>query len=262
MGSEKNESGLQNTSIVRGFGVLEAFDRGRTNLTLTQLVQLTGLEKSAVQRFTATLVELGYLRKDPVRRDYTLAPKLLHLGTSYLRTNPLIERATPYLTEWSREHNETINLGELDGTDLILSYRLAARRIVSPDISIGSRFPWHVTSSGQAIAAFMEKNQRMDLIARSKLESRAVNTIIDKKALATRLDQIKQQGFAVCVQESSEEDISIAAPIFDSHGSVVAAVATGVLIPFWTPDDAVNKLVPQMRLLAKAITGLTRNGQR
>jgi IclR family pca regulon transcriptional regulator len=259
--STTNDSALHNASIVKGFRVLEAFDRGRAALTLTQLVEITGLEKSAVQRFTATLVELGYLRKDPVRRHYTISPRLLHLGTSYLRTNPLVERAMPYLLEWSREHNETINLGELDGLDVIISYRFRTRQVVSSDIAIGSRFPWHVTSIGQAVVAFLPEDQRGDLLDRSKLTAHAARTITDKKDLAAKLEQVRQQGYSFCEGESYDEDVSIAAPVFNSEGQVTAAVATAVLLTKWTPQSAKEKLASSVSLLAKAITGLTRNSE-
>jgi len=260
MASSRTDSLLHNASIVKGFRVLEAFDGRRAALTLTQLIEITGLDKSAVQRFTATLVELGYLRKDPVRRHYTLAPRLLHLGTSYLRTSPLIDRATPYLLEWSREHNETIHFGELDGLDVIISY-LYTRQLVSYDITIGTCFPWHVTSIGQAIVAFLPEDQRADLLRRSKLTPHGSHTITDKKVLAAKLDQVRQQGYSFCEGESYDEDLSIAAPVFNSEGQVIAAVATAVLLTKWTPQEVKEKLAPSVRLLAKAITGSKRNGE-
>jgi DNA-binding IclR family transcriptional regulator len=244
-----------NASIAKGFRVLEAFKRGHAALTLTQLVEITGLEKSAVQRLTATLVELGYLRKDPVRKHYEVAPRLLHLGTSYLRTNPLIERARPYLLEWSRDHNETINFGELQGTQVIITYRFRTRQFVRTDFALGSSYPWHISSIGQTIVAFMPEEKRNEILDKSELIPYTNYTITDKSKLLNKLDQITRDGFVLCEKESYEEDLAIAAPIFDSKGSIAASVSTAVLLTQWTSQEARENLVYSVRLLAKAITG-------
>ena len=86
---------LFNNSLQRGLQILEAFENGHQTLGLTELVEMTGIEKSAVQRLTSTLVAMGMLLKDARTRRYMPAPGLVRLGSVYLRGNPLIERATP-----------------------------------------------------------------------------------------------------------------------------------------------------------------------
>jgi DNA-binding IclR family transcriptional regulator len=251
------ESVLHNASIAKGIRVLEAFNgKDSAALTLMQLVAITGLDKSAVQRFTATLVDLGYLRKDPVRRHYSVAPKLLHLGTSYIRNNPLIERAAPYLLEWHRDHDETISLVELDGRQAIFNHRIRSRKIVSTEFSIGSYAPWHASAGGQVVAAYLPEAELTDLIDRSELTSYTANTITDKKALAKRLAQVRRRGYSLCVGEWYEHDISLGAPVLGPGGQVVAAVVAAVLSPKWKPREAEDKLASSLCLLATAISGL------
>ena len=255
--SPKNTSALHNASIVKGLSVLEAFNqKGCSVLSLTQLVGITGLEKSAVQRFTATLVELGYLRKDPVRRHYAVAPKLLQLGTSYLRNNPLIERAAPYLLEWNRDHGETISLVEMDGAQVIFTHRLRSRKIVSTDFSVGSYAPWHASAGGQVIAAYLPADGQVALMAAAPLAAYTGNTITGKSALRERLRQVRQRGYSRCVGEWYDHDISFGAPVFGTDGKVIAAVVAAVLSTKWKPDDAEEKLAPSLRILAKAVSGL------
>jgi IclR family pca regulon transcriptional regulator len=249
-----SESGLHNSSIVKGLQVLEAFDRGRSPLTLTQLVALTGLEKSAVQRFTATLVRLGYLRKDPVLKAYAPAPRLLHLGTSYLRTSALVERAMPHLLAWSREFGETVNVCELDGQEIVVTYRFGNRQVVSSDIMIGSTMPWYATSVGQAIAAFLPPAKRDLLLAGTRFVRQAQGTITSRTALLERLSAVRRDGFAFAQAESYDEDISMSAPIFGPTGEVVAAASVAVLRTRWTAEEARERWASHVCQLAKSIS--------
>lgn len=248
------DPGLKNSSIVKGLQVLEVFDRNRSPLTLTQIVALTGLEKSAVQRFTATLVRLGYLRKDPALKVYAPAPRLLHLGTSYLRTSPLVERALPRLLAWSRDHEETVNVCELAGQEIIVTYRFGNRQVVSPEILIGSTMPWYATSVGQAIAAFLGKDQRAELLAGTRLLRQAARTITSRALLVERLERVRADGFAFCESECYDEDISMSAPIFGPTGEVVAAASIAVLRTRWRAREARDRWVPQVIELARSIS--------
>jgi DNA-binding IclR family transcriptional regulator len=251
------EPQLHNASIAKGLRVLEAFNnKDCAALTLMQLVAITGLEKSAVQRFTATLVELGYLRKDPVRRSYSVAPKLLHLGTSYVRNYPLIERAAPYLLEWHRDHDETINLVELDGSQVIFDLRIRSRKIVTTDFSVGSYAPWHASAGGQVIAAWLSEQERAELMSNTELTRYTANTLTDRKAVDKRLAQVRKRGYSLCVGEWYDHDISLGAPVLGPGGRVVAAVVTAVVSPKWKPREAEEKLAASLCLLAKAIGGL------
>jgi DNA-binding IclR family transcriptional regulator len=255
-------SKLFNTSLERGLQILAAFDRGQRSLGLMQLVAMTGLEKTAVQRFTATLVALGYLRKDPVTRRYALAPRILRLGASFLRGNPLIERAVPYMLSCNREIGETVNLGVLDESDLIIVARIPGRHLVSPNVGLGSSFPWHVSALGQALVACLPKPERGRLVAAVTFTRFASGTIMDRADLAARLDQGLERGLVVARDETCEGDVSIACPVFDASSQVVAAV--GISCPR-RPAGDLRDLEGAVRALAGAVSsdqGLARSAGR
>lgn len=220
----KPESKLFNSSLERGLQILAAFDRGQRSLGLMQLVDMTGLEKTAVQRFTATLVAMGYLQKDPITRHYTLAPRILRLGASFLRGNPLIERAVPYMLSCNKEIGETVNLAMFDGADIILVARIPGRNLVSPNVGLGSSFPWHVSALGQVMVAFLPKQERERLVGDVTFVRYASRTIMDRDALLERLESAREQGVVVAQDETFEGDVSIAAPVFDTASGVTAAV--------------------------------------
>jgi len=233
--------------------VLAVFDEGHRSLGLAQIVAMTGLEKSAVQRFTQTLVDLQYLHKDPQTRRYSLSPRLLRLGSSYLRGNPLIERATPYLLNCNRETSETINLGVLDGDDVTLIARVPGRETLTPNVGLGSSFPWHTSVLGQVIAAYLPADDLAARLAGVNFVRYARYTIMDAKTLQARLAQIRQDGFVMATSEVYDGDISVAAPVADYSGRIVAAVSIVVLQSSWNEEKAA-RLLPVVRELAHAIS--------
>lgn len=247
----KPDSKLFNSSLERGLQILAAFDRGQRHLGLMQLVEMTGLEKTAVQRFTATLVAMGYLRKDPVTRRYALAPRILRLGASFLRGNPLIERAVPYMLSCNKEIGETVNLATLDGSDIILVGRIPGRNLVSPNVGLGSSFPWQISALGQAIVAFLPKAAREQLVGSVKFVRYASRTIMDKATLLERLESAREHGMVVAQDETFEGDVSIASPVFDAASGVVAAV--NVTSPRKTEEE-VASLRRIVRQLAASIS--------
>ena len=102
-------------ALARGVSVLRAFSEGRPAMTLPELAEATGLSKSSVQRFTHTLWTLGYLRKDPASKKFSLGPWSLELGMKYVQTSPLVLGGNPFLHSLNRNCQETCSLAEPDG---------------------------------------------------------------------------------------------------------------------------------------------------
>lgn len=245
---------LFNSSLEKGLGVLQAFGDGRPNLTLTQIAAVTGLEKSAAQRFTATLVTLGYLHKDAATRQYSLTSRVLQLGASYLRNHALLERATPYMLEWNSQHGEAVNLAELEGTDVIFLVRYRSRFVVNPNIVIGSKFAWYISALGQAIVAYKTPEERKRILDATKPVPYASRTLLTRDDLERRLEDVRRNRFAITHKESFETEISIAAPVFGPTGAVIAAVGTAANATQSTVEQARERLAPAIQELAWAVS--------
>ena len=143
------------TSLEKGLRVLYAFQNLHRALGLTEIAAVTGLSVSAVQRFVHTWQALGYLRKEPGSRRYTLAPRLLDFSCMYQQTSGLVAVAMPHLIALSEQCQETVNLLEPDGTDLLYVARLPRHEIRYPAGVIGARIPAFCTSGGRAILAYL-----------------------------------------------------------------------------------------------------------
>lgn len=244
---------LFSTSLERGLLILAAFSEGGQTLGLTQLVDRTKIEKTAAQRFLSTLVATGYLQKDKVTRRYSLSAKMLHLGAGFLRGNALVERATPYMLNCNKDLGETVNLGVLEGSDVILIARIPSREVISPQIGLGSSFPWHVSGLGQAIVAYLPEEQRRAMIGDVRFARRASNTIMDRDTLHERLEDIRKSGSVVAFNENFDGDITVAAPVFDAAHQVAAAVNIVVTPQRWSIERA-DTLRPSVLLLASALS--------
>ena len=242
------------SSVEKAFQILGAFESRQRSLSLTEIAEISGLDKSAAQRFTYTLAALGYLKKDRDARRYTIGPKILSLGMIYMRTDPLVARARHQLYELNKVLDCTVNMSELDDTDVIYVVRFPGRRVVTVDVVLGMRRPAFCAASGRAILATMPDDAAADILARSNLAPLTAFTKTDPKALMTEIRRARKQGFALTMQETALGDISIAAPIRRADGSCMAAINLSVSSNEWTALAAARKFGPVIMDAASAVS--------
>jgi len=171
-----------------------------------------------------------------------------------LRNDYLIDKAFPYLLEASKRTDETINLTELDDTEVIYVSRLPSRNIITADIVLGQRLPAFCTAPGRAMLAGLPQEEAVDVIARSERERRTNFTVTDPGEINNQLAVIRHKGYAISNQETFIGDLSVAAPVRNHAGEVIAAVNIAVPHPRWSMDQAEEMLPPVVLETARAIT--------
>ncbi len=144
--SENDRDYIQ--SIERGFAVLTAFDEKNPNPSLADLAAETGLSRPAVRRILLTLQKLGYVTGNNSR--WSLTPRVLSIGQHFSASHALTEAALPRLLEIAEHTHESASLGVLDGVDVVYAARVPVRRIMSINVSVGTRVPAYATSMGRA----------------------------------------------------------------------------------------------------------------
>lgn len=209
-------------SLERGLAVIRAFDADRSALTLSDVARATGLTRAAARRFLLTLVDLGYVRTDG--RLFSLTPRVLELGYSYLSGQTLPQLAQPHLERLSRTVHESTSVSVLDGTDIVYVARVPTARIMSVAITVGTRFPAYATSMGRVLLAGLPTAQLDTYLAAVRPEPLTSRTIRDADALRAELDTVRRQGWALVDQELEDGLRAVAAPITDRSGGLVAAV--------------------------------------
>ena len=212
------------TSLARGLAVIRGFTQQKRSLTISQLSQRTGIPRAAVRRCLYTLSRLGLVASED-GRTFALRPKILGLGHAYLSSTTLASSAQPVLDRISDVLHESSSIALLDGDEILYVARSSTtRRIMSVDLGIGTRLPAYCTSMGRVLLAHLAPSERDDYFARVKLVAHTSKTQIAPDKLRNDLDAVVSAGYAIVDQELELGLRSIAVPVRDLAGKVVAAM--------------------------------------
>ncbi|WP_246635453.1 IclR family transcriptional regulator domain-containing protein [Actinoplanes hulinensis] len=238
-------------SLERGLAVIRAFDARNPELTLSDVARACGLTRAAARRFLLTLTDLGYVRTDG--RLFSLAPRILELGYSYLSSLSLPEVAEPHLERLVAEVRESSSMSVLDGDDIVYVARVPTSRIMRVAINVGTRFPAYATSMGRVMLAALSEPELDAYLARVKLERLTDRTICTPDTLRAELRQVHLQGHSIVDQELEEGLRAIAAPIRDRTGAATGAVNVSVHAARATVDEIRERLLPPLLAATAAI---------
>jgi IclR family transcriptional regulator, pca regulon regulatory protein len=239
-------------SIERGFAVLLAFDEDLPNPSLAELAAVTGLSRPAVRRILLTLQRLGYVRAEGSR--WRLTPRVLSIGQHYSGSNAMIEVAQPHLLALAEQTGESASLAALDGAEVVYVARVPVRRIMSINVSIGTRVPAHATSMGRALLAWAPQPVVERVIAESGLRPLTAHTITDPERFRAALRAVREQGWSIVAEELEEGLLSAAAPVRDGSGAVVAALASSTSSGRSDPERLASEVVPLLVETAERIS--------
>ncbi|HEY5788759.1 MAG TPA: IclR family transcriptional regulator C-terminal domain-containing protein [Microlunatus sp.] len=209
-------------SLARGLQVITAFDSDRSRMSLSEVAVATGLSRASARRFLHTLVELGYVRTDG--KQFELTPHVLRLGTAYLSGLGLPQLAQPHLERLSADVGESTSAAVLDGTEIVYVARVSTRRIMTVGITVGTRFPAFATSMGRVLLAYQGAEELDDYFLTADLRPPTPRTLHTESELRPLLAEVAAQGWAEVDQELEVGLFSLAAPVRDVDGAVVAAI--------------------------------------
>ncbi|GAA4903165.1 IclR family transcriptional regulator [Actinomycetospora succinea] len=220
--SSSGESVLER--VVR---VLEAFTPSDRALTVGELSRRAGLPAATGSRMVADMVEHGLLARDADRR-VRVGTRLWELASRASPTLSLRELAMPVLEELHGHVGHHVQLGVLDGEQVLFVERLSADQAVINYTRIAARLPLHASSSGEVLLAHAPADLQEQVLA-GPLARFTPFTITDPAVLRRRLADIRRDGFVVCCGFLHPEATGIAVPVRDEHRQVAAAVS--VIVP-------------------------------
>lgn len=239
-------------SFARGLSVIRSFSAEAPAQTLSEVAATTGLSRATARRFLHTLVDLGYAVN--IDTQFQLTPRVLELGSSYLSALTLPAIAQPRLEVLSREVGESSSMSVLDGADIIYVCRVPVRRIMTVNITIGTRFPAYATSMGRVLLAGLsepELTRLLNLTPPEQLTSRSLSTT---SAIREEVAATRERGWALVDQELEPGLRSLAAPIFDADGAVVAAINLSTQSASHAVEDIRRDFLPQLLDTARTIS--------
>src|ERR1700746_872518 len=240
------------TSLARGLAVIQAFSQRRHHLTISQVSTTTGLSRAAVRRCLYTLAKLGFAGSDD-NRHFFLRPRILALGHSYISSMPLATAAQPILEHFSRLMHESCSIATLDGLDIVYVARANVTRIMSIDLGVGSRLPAFCTSMGRAILANLPPEELETVLARVEFKRYTERTITNPAKLTQALRQIRRDGYSIIDQELEHGLRSMAVPIQNPSGKVVAALNIGAHAQRVSIQEMQTKFLPHLRAAAQEL---------
>jgi IclR family pca regulon transcriptional regulator len=246
-------------SLARGLAVIRAFDAEHPRRTLSDVARHTDLTRATARRFLLTLAELGYVRTDG--SVFWLTPRVLELGYSYLSSLSLPELAGPHLEALAERVRESSSVSILDGDDVVYVARVPVRRIMTVSINIGTRFPAYATSMGRVLLAGLAPVELDAYLERVRFTALTERTVLTPAKLRAELERVRTDGYSVVDQELEAGLRSLAAPIRDESGAVIAAVNISTQSARYTAAQVEADLVPAVRATAEAITVDLRRSQ-
>ncbi|MFJ8310776.1 MULTISPECIES: IclR family transcriptional regulator C-terminal domain-containing protein [unclassified Streptomyces] len=238
-------------SLARGLTVLTAFGAGRAELSLSAVAEATGLARATARRALITLEHLGLVATHG--RVFRLTPRVLSLGCPPLSRTTLSDIAAPHLAELVRTLHDSASLAVLDGDAIQYTARVATTRIMSVNITLGTRFPAYAASMGRVLLADLPAGERAARLGRTELRALTPRTVTSPAALAAVLDGVAAQGYALVDGELEEGLRSIAVPVRGPGGRVVAAVNVAMHTTRRTVAECVSEVLPVLRGAASAI---------
>ncbi|UCG24547.1 MAG: IclR family transcriptional regulator [Chloroflexota bacterium] len=251
----KKESPYHIESLQRGLQVLTLFNRERPALSLTEIVEATGIKKSTAFRIVNTLNSTGYLERDPDTRQYRPGLKVLQLGFTAISSLELRQVARPHLVNLAEMSGETASLSVLDGLEVVYVDRIRGRDIiVGVVLGVGSRIPAHCASMGKVLLANLPADELARRLDGATLSPCTPHSLVDKDQLRAELEQIRSQGFAVNDEELEIGLRAVAAPIWDQDNQVVAVINVSGSVRTISAERLENELTPAVRDTARLIS--------
>jgi IclR family pca regulon transcriptional regulator len=244
-------------ALARGLSVIQTFGAGREQQTLAEIGRLTDLPRATVRRALLTLQSLGFIASDG--KYFALTPAILSLGYAYLAATPLPRLIQPTLEAVSEKTHESASATILDGDEIVYVARTATKRIMSVGLSVGSRLPAFCTSMGRVLLAACPQESLAARFAAMKLQSFTSYTQTSSEALLDVLAKVRDDGYSLVDQELELGLRSIAVPVRDAKGNVVAAMNVSAQAGRISIEAMRDEMLPILRsavdALAPAIAG-------
>jgi IclR family pca regulon transcriptional regulator len=240
------------TSLARGLHVIRAFAGVDRRLTIADVSRATGLTRAVVRRCLYTLKELGYAGTDG--RMYFLQPRILNLGYSYLSTAPVPIAAQPVLEEMSETLGEASSVAVLDDGAVVYVGRAATKRIMSVTLGVGSRLPAYCTALGRVLLAHLTDEQVGIELSKVDWTQHTKHTVTSRSRLEELLVEVRQDGYAINDQELEIGLRSIAVPVRNVVGTVVAAMNVSSQASRVSRRELVERCLPILRNAADKLS--------
>jgi IclR family pca regulon transcriptional regulator len=239
-------------ALARGLNVIRAFSLSHLELTVSEVATAADLARPTARRLLLTLEQLGYVRSND--GIFMLTPKVLELGMSYINAQGMWDIARPHLVSLVSQTHESSSMSQLDGSDIVYTARVPVPKIIGLSVHIGTRFPAIATSMGHVLLASLTSKE-LDAVLKIPSQSNVVPRVRpSRKEIDAILAEVRSRGWALSDERLSFGIRSIAAPVTDGSGAVIAAVNVTVNAAETSIAELKKSHLPLLLNTARAIS--------
>jgi IclR family KDG regulon transcriptional repressor len=221
---KKDPNGYHIRAVERALQVLEAFTEESPERGLSEISQFVKLHKATTHRIVTTLLNSGYLERAGDGQRYRLGLRLASLGFNVIRHMDLRREALPLMHQLVAQLDEACDLSVFDRGEVFYIEVLQSTHAHTIAAAVGLRLPVHCTASGKLFLAHLPEAQLASILSRV-LPASTRNTLTSPEAVRKNLDEIRSKGFSFDNEEMEFGIRALAAPIFNHHGELVAAIS-------------------------------------
>lgn len=240
-------------SVARALDVLEAFAQSPSPKSLGEIAAAAGVNKSAAQRIGQTLLARGYLEKSD-KGGLTLGSRLLDRSFDYLRSNPLIERATPVLNELRKLTGERIDLSLFDDTTTVYAIRMQSKREAFYATLPGRRLPTFLTSGGRVCLALLPDPVVADILARSDIKPMTPKSTTNLDVIWAKIREARSIGYSYASEEALLGEVALAAAVTGEGKQPLGAIHIAASLSEWSMNDFRKRFAPLALEAARALS--------
>jgi IclR family pca regulon transcriptional regulator len=239
-------------ALARGLDVIRAFQPYQPVMSLAAVAHAAGLARPTARRILKTLEELGYVRT--AGGGYELTPRVLELGMSYVLSRNRWEVARPHMEALVARTHESSSIAQLDGSDIVYVARVAVPKIIALAVTIGTRFPAMPTSLGKVLLAALPPGQAERVLAEPSRSGITPRWQPDAAGRAAELREVRARGWSLTDEQLAAGIRSVAAPLRDGDGQVIAALNVTVHAAETPLDILTGEYLPLLLQTAGAIS--------
>jgi len=250
-------------AIARGLDVIRVFAPGQPVMSLAAVAAASDLPRPTARRILLTLEQLGYVRQvgggagstaGTLPGGFELTPRVLDLGMSYVLSRGLWEIARPHMEQLVARTHESSSIAQLDGSDIVYVARVAVPKIVALRVTIGTRFPAMQTSLGKVLLAGLPPSEAASVLAEPSRSGITARWQPDAAERAAALREVRARGWALTDGELAPAIRSVAVPLRDGDGKVIAALNVNSHSAETSLEKLTGEYLPQLLATAGAIS--------
>ena len=243
------------SSFARGLKVIESFGPDNRSMTLAQVAERTGVDRAVARRLLLTLVHLGFVHVH--ERRFELTTHVLRLAYSFLSSAGLGASLQPFLDSLAREIRETVSISVLDDAEVVFVARsdIPGRRLAYV-VTTGMRLPAFSSASGRMLLAHRPIADVKKLLARTRIVRLTRRTIVNQTEIIKAIAGARRDGHALNYEETEDDLIGIAVPVFNRAGLVVAALNASTSTARTDEARVQSEILPRLKTTAGQLTSM------